>query len=142
MKKEVEIIQGDPSLRLNLYVIIAFYILFIILIEPAIDFILLSIYKINAPLQLEQMNKIKIVLSALLYVALGLIPAFYASWFGYRIVASAKLPPVLLSGKTSFPFTVAVIKGKQAKMFGVLIIIVALVLVLQLFLYAAKVFLF
>ena len=139
MKKPVEIIHGDKSLRLNFYVIVVSYILLIILIEPLIDFILLSIFEQKNPAFIEQLNKLKLILSTLIYTAVGLIPAFYASWFGYRIVASSKLPPVLLSGKKNFPFTVAVIRGKPAKMFGVLIIIVALVLIFQLFLHLVKV---
>jgi len=139
MKKPVEIIEGDKSLRLNLYIIIASYLLIVVLIEPAIDFILVSILEQKSPASIEQINQIKLIVSTLMYVLLGLIPAVFASWFGYRVVASSKLPPVLLSGKTHFPFTVVVIKGKPAKMFGVLIIIISLVLIFQLFLYLVKV---
>lgn len=139
MRKPVEIIEGDKSLRLNLYIIVASFILLAILVEPAIDFILLSFFQQNTPALLEHINKVKLVASTLIYSVIGLIPAFYASWFGYRVIASSKLPPVLLSGKTRFPFTVVVIKGKPAKMFGVLIIVVSVVLIIQLFLYALKV---
>lgn len=138
MRKPVEIIQGDKSLRLNFYIIVASYLLLIILIEPAIDFFLLLFFEQNSPAFIQQINKLKLMVSTLIYAIVGLIPAFFTSWFGYRIVASSKLPPVLLSGKTRFLFTVAVIKGRPAKMFGVLIIIVSLVFIFQLFLYAAK----
>ena len=139
MRKPVEIIQGDKSLRLNLYIIIASYLLIVILIEPTIDFLLLSLFEQKSPASIDQINQLKLVVSTIIYVLLGLIPALFGSWFGYRIVASAKLPPVLLSGKSYFPFTVVVIKGKSAKMFGVLIIIVSLVLMFQLLLYLVKV---
>ena len=139
MKKPIEIVQGDKSLRLNLYIIIASYLLIVILIEPAINFLLLSLFEQKSPASIDQINQLKLVVSTLMYVVLGLIPALFGSWFGYRIVASSKLPPVLLSGKSHFPFTVVVIKGKPAKMFGVLIIIISLVLIFQLFLYLIKV---
>jgi len=139
MRKPVEIIKGEKSLRLNFYIIIASYLLLIILFEPVIDFFLLSFFEQKNPSSIELINKLKLIMSTLIYTVVGLIPAFFASWFGYRIVASSKLPPVLLSGKTRFPFTVVVIKGKPAKMFGVLIIIVSLVLIFQLLLYAVKV---
>lgn len=139
MRKPVEIIQGDKSLRLNLYIIIASYLLIVILIEPTIDFLLLSLFEQKSPASIDQINQLKLVVSTIIYVLLGLIPTLFGSWFGYRIVASAKLPPVLLSGKSYFPFTVVVIKGKSAKMFGVLIIIVSLVLMFQLLLYLVKV---
>ena len=139
MRKPVEIVEGDKSLRLNFYISVATFLLLIISVEPVIDFILLSIFDKNTSALIEHINKIKLVVSTLIYTIIGLIPAFYASWFGYRVVASSKLPPVLLSGKTRFPFTVVVIKGKHAKMFGVLIIVVSVVLIAQLFLYAIKV---
>ena len=139
MRKPVEIVEGDKSLRLNFYISVATFLLLIISVEPIIDFILLSFFDKNTPALIEYINKIKLVVSTLIYTVIGLIPAFYASWFGYRVVASSKLPPVLLSGKTRFPFTVVVIKGKHAKMFGILIIVVSVVLIGQLFLYAIKV---
>lgn len=139
MRKPVEIIEGDKSLRLNLYIIIASFILLAISVEPAIDFILLTFYEQNTPLMLEQINKVKLTVSTIVYTLIGLIPSFYASWFGYRVIASSKLPPVLLSGKTRFPFTVVVIKGKPAKMFGILIIAVSMILIIQLFLFALRV---
>ena len=138
MKKPVEIIEGDKSLRLNVYIIIASYLLLIILIEPAIDFLLPVFFEQKSYAIVEQLNQLKIITSTLIYTVLGILPAVFTAWFGYRIVASSKLPPVLLSGKTRFPFTVFVIKGRAAKMFGALIIIVSLVLIFQLVLYAAK----
>ena len=141
MKKPVEIIEGDKSLRLNLYIIVASYLLLIILIEPAIDFLLPVFFEQKSYTIVEQLNELKLITSTLIYTVLGMLPAFFTAWFGYRIVASSKLPPVLLSGKTHFPFTVVVIKGRIAKMFGVLIIIVSLVLIFQFVLYAAKVLL-
>ena len=138
MKKPVEIIEGDKSLRLNLYIIVASYFLLVILIEPAIDFLLPVFFEQKSYAVLEQLNRLKLISSTLIYTVLGVLPASFIAWFGYRIVASSKLPPVLLSGKTHFPFTVVVIKGRVAKMFGVLIIIISLVLIFQLVLYAAK----
>ena len=138
MRKPVEIIEGEKSLRLNLYIIVASYLLLIILIEPAIDLLLYSVFKEKTTVLIEQINQLKLVISSIIYTVIGLIPAFYASWFGYRVVASAKLPPVLPSGKTRFPFTVAVIKGKHAKMFGILIITISLIVIIQLFIYLVK----
>ena len=139
MRKPVEIIHGNKSLRLNLYIIVASYLLIVILIEPVIDFLLLSFLEQKSPASIEQINQIKLIVSTLIYVLLGLIPTSFASWFGYRVIASSKLPPMLLSGKTYFPFTVVVIKGRPAKMFGVLIIIISLTLIFQLFFHLVKV---
>ena len=140
MRKPPEIIQGEKSLRLNLYIIIASYLLLIILIEPAIDFFLLSFFDAKNIGYIDQLNKLKLLASTLIYTVIGIIPAIFTAWFGYRVIASSKIPPVLLSGKTRFPFTVVVIKGKTAKMFGVLTIVISLVLIFQLFLHLLKVF--
>lgn len=139
MKKPVEVIQGDKSLRLSLYVIVSSYLLFIILIEPAIDFVLLSFVEHKNPASIEFVNKLKLIVSTLIYSMLALIPTLVAAWYGYRIIASSKIPPVLTHGETRFPFTVVVIKGKTAKMFGVLIIVVSLVLIFQVFIYLVNV---
>ena len=139
MRKPVEIIQGEKSLRLNLYLIIASYLLLIISVEPVIDFFLLSFFEEKNIGYIDQINKVKLVVSTIIYTVIGVIPAIFAMWFGYRIVASSKLPPVLLSGKTRFPFTVVAIKGRTAKMFGVLTIVISLVLIFQLLLYLIKV---
>lgn len=139
MRKPPEIIQGEKSLRLNLYIIIASYLLLIILIEPAIDFFLLSFFDAKNIGYIDQLNKLKLLVSTLIYTTIGVIPAIFIAWFGYRVIASSKLPPVLLSGKTRFPFTVVVIKGKTAKMFGVLTLVISLVIIFQLFLHLFKV---
>lgn len=139
MRKPVEIIKGEKSLRLNLYLIVASYLLLIILVEPVIDFFLLSFFEEKNIAYIEQINKIKQVVSSIIYTVIGIIPAIFAVWFGYRIVASSKLPPALLPGKTRFPFTVVVIKGRTAKMFGVLTIVISLLLIFQLALHLIKV---
>ena len=140
MRKSLEIIKGEKSLRLNLYLIVASYLMLFVVVEPTIDFLLLSLFDQKNPVMLEQINDLKLISSSLIYSLLGIFPSAFMAWFGYRVVASAKLPPVLLSGKTRFPFTVIVIKGRVAKMFGVLIIITALVLIFQLLLHLFKVF--
>jgi len=132
MKKPLEIVQGEKSLRLNLYIIVAVYLLLLLLVEPLLDYILLAAFEKHSLAMLEHINKLKVIISTTIYSLLAIIPASYAAWFGYRVVASAKLPPVLNSGKVRFPFTVPLITGRMAKMFGVLMIVVALVLIFQL----------
>lgn len=134
MRKPVEIIQGEKSLRLNIYLAIATYLLLLILIEPMIDFVLMLSFEQKSVALVDYLDYLKRIVSVIVYTLMGCVPAMFTAWYGYRIIASSKLPPVLLSGKTRFPFTVIVIKGKVAKMFGVLIIIVSLVLIFQLLL--------
>ncbi len=139
MRKPVEIIEGDKSLRLTFYIVGALYFLFVILIEPTIDFILISIFEDKSYYDITTINKIKLITSTLVYTIVTFIPASFSSWYGYRIVASAKIPAVISTHKTRFPFTVVVIKGKHAKWFGVLLIAVSLVLIFQLILNLIKI---
>ena len=139
MRKPVEIIKGEKSLRLNLYLIVASYLLLLILVEPALDLLLGLLFDVKNPGYMEQLNNVKRVVGTIIYTLISVIPALYTAWFGYRIIASSKIPPVLPSGKTRFPFTVVVIRGRTAKMFGVLTIIIALVLIFQLLLHLIKV---
>lgn len=134
MKKPVEIIEGDKSIRLTFYIVIASYLLLIILIEPAIDFILISLFEHKNPYDITSINKIKLITSTFVFTLVTLIPAIFSSWYGYRIIASAKIPAVISAHRTRFPFTVVVIKGKHAKWFGALLIVVSLVLIFQLLL--------
>jgi len=138
MQKPVEVIQGDKSLRLTIYLILAFYILLLLLVEPVLNFFLqLDISPLQA-LSQETINKRKLHIATMIYTALAILPFIFFTWYGYRIMASAKIPPVLNSGISRFPFTVVVIKGRFAKMFAILIITVSLMLIFQIFLYLAK----
>jgi hypothetical protein len=53
-----------------------------------------------------------------------MLPILFFLWYGWRIIASLRMPP---AGMRS-PFTVRVLRGKQARMFGMLLILVALLL--------------
>ena len=57
MRKPVEIVEGDKSLRLNFYIILASFLLLIISVEPIIDFILLSIFDNILPSSLSTLTK-------------------------------------------------------------------------------------
>ncbi|HFD31759.1 MAG TPA: hypothetical protein ENJ28_03460 [Gammaproteobacteria bacterium] len=138
MKKPVEVIQGDKSLRLSLYIVVSSYLLLVLLIEPAIDFVLVSFVEHKNPASIEFVNKLKLIVSTLIYSVLALIPTLFTAWYGYRMIASSKIPPVLKQGETRFPFTVVVIKGKAAKMFGVLLIVVSFVLIFQMLVTSIK----
>lgn len=138
MQKPVEVIQGDKSLRLTIYLILAFYILLLLLVNPALNFLLqLDIGPLKT-LSIAELNKQKLHIATIIYTALAILPFIFFTWYGYRILASAKIPALLHSGRTRFPFTVVVIRGRNAKMFAILIITVSLMLIFQIFLYLAK----
>lgn len=123
-KDKPEIIPGDKTLRHNLLLILAAYILFLIWLEPLID-LLLSLDPLHDdPLSINTLNQRKIIISNTAFAITRSIPIALFFWIAYRTVLSASLPPA----RMKFPFTVVRIKGRQAKMFGVLMMIVCLIL--------------
>lgn len=120
-----EIIPGDKRIRQNLVIIIAVYILLLVWLEPLIDF-LLSFDPLSAdPLAMASLNQKKMQYAAVAYAAVRSVPIGLFFWLGYRIVASASLPPA----RMKFPFTVQRIKGRQARLFGLLLMGVSLFLI-------------
>lgn len=127
MKKPVEIVPGDKQLRLNLYILIAIYILVAISLEPIIDFFLMLGQSSAEPQLLAVLNKKKLLIAHISYGALRILPMLFFAWLGYRILASARIPPA----RMKFPFSVPLIQGKNARMFGILLLTVALLLISQ-----------
>ena len=123
-KQPPEIIPGDKNLRQNLLLILAAYILLLIWLEPLIDFLLSFDPLSDDPLSINILNQRKILVSKVAFAIMRSIPIALFFWLGYRTVLSASLPPA----RMRFPFTVVRIKGRQAKMFGVLIMLVCLIL--------------
>ena len=123
-KQPPEIVPGDKGLRQNLLLLLAAYILLLIWLEPLIDFLLSFDPLSDDPLAMNALNQRKIMMSKVAFAIMRSVPIALFFWVGYRSVLSASLPPA----RMRFPFTVVRIKGKQAKMFGVLIMIVCLIL--------------
>lgn len=121
--KKPEIVPGDKRLRQNLLIVIALYLLFLLWLEPMLDFMLSLVN--NDPLALGNLNSRKIAVASVAYAIARSVPIALFFWLGYRIVLSASLPP----GKMKFPFTVPRIKGKQAKMFGFLLMGICVALI-------------
>lgn len=117
-----EIIEGDQHLRKNLLLICGAYILLLIWLEPMIDYLLTTLHP--NPMEMANLNREKLLLSSVAYAIVRMVPVGLIFWFGYRVVLTLKLPPA----RMRFPFTVPCIKGKQAKMFGILLMSVCVVL--------------
>ena len=127
MKKPHEMVPGDKNVRLNFYLVIAIYFLILVFLEPIIDFVLMLGVNNSDPQSIINMNQNKVLFSNMAVTIMQVIPMLFIAWFGYRIVASARLPPA----RMKLPFTVPLIKGKNARMIGLLLITIALFLVSQ-----------
>lgn len=121
MKRPHEIVPGDKDMRWRVLMVLAIYILWLLWLEPLIDW-LLTLF-VADPLNLATLNKDKIRLAGLAYSFSRMLPTLLFLWIGYRIIASASLPPA----RMKFPFTVVRIKGRTAKMFGLLCIGISLI---------------
>lgn len=127
MKKPHEMIPGDKIVRLNFYLVVALYFLILVFLEPIIDFVLMLGVNNSDPQSIINMNQNKILVSNMAVTVMQVIPMLFIAWFGYRILASARLPPA----RMKLPFTVPLIKGKNARMIGLLLITLALFLISQ-----------
>ena len=127
MKKKHEMVPGDKNVRLDFYLVVAIYLLSLVFLEPIIDFVLMLGVNNSDPRSIIAMNQNKVLVSNMAITVMQVIPMLFIAWFGYRILASARLPPA----RMKLPFTVPLIKGKNARMIGLLLITLALFLVSQ-----------
>jgi hypothetical protein len=127
MKKKHEMVPGDKNVRLDFYLVVAIYLLILVFLEPIIDFVLMLGVNNSDPRSIIAMNQNKVLVSNMAITVMQVIPMLFIAWFGYRILASARLPPA----RMKLPFTVPLIKGKNARMIGLLLITLALFLVSQ-----------
>lgn len=123
-KEKPEIIAGDAALRLNVFIVMALYVLLGLLFNPLIDW-LLSQGVADDAASLQAMVRRKEFVSTVVHASWRAIPVLLVFWFSFRVFASARLPP---GGMKRFPFTVVCIRGRPAKMFGLLFMVVCTVL--------------
>lgn len=120
-----ELVPADQRTRQNLLIIVAAYLLFLVWLEPLIDF-LLSFDPLAAdPLAMAGLNRKKILYASAAFAAARSVPIGLFFWLGYRIVTSASIPPA----RMKFPLTVQKIKGRQARMFGLLLMSICMFLI-------------
>lgn len=117
MKKPLEIVPGDKSVRLNFYLFLAIYILIIISAESLIDFVLQLGVDVRNPESIILMNQNKVVITNVVITAMYILPMMMIAWLGYRVLTSAKLPPA----RMKLPFAVPLVKGKKARLVGIIL---------------------
>ena len=127
MKKPPEMVPGDKSVRLNFYLLLAVYILIIILAESLIDLVLQIGIDVRDPQSIILMNQNKVVMTHVVITVIHVLPMLMLAWLGYRALTSARLPPA----RMKLPFTVPLVKGKNARLIGILLMITSLFLIAQ-----------
>lgn len=127
MKKPPEMVPGDKSVRLNFYLFLAMYILVIIFAESFIDIVLQFSVDNRDPQSIILMNQNKVVMIYVVVTVIHVLPMLMLAWLGYRILTSARLPPA----RMKLPFTVPLLKGKNARLIGILLMMTSLLLIAQ-----------
>ena len=120
-----ELIPADPHTRQNLLIIVAAYVLLLIWLEPMIDLLLSFDPRAADPFAMSALNQTKKRYASMAYATVRSVPIGLFFWLGYRILASASLPPA----RMKFPVTVHKIKGKQARVFGLLLMAACMFLI-------------
>ena len=123
--KKPEIIQGDKALRQNLFILVALYVLMGVLLDWLIGWIMAGETGVDTE-AVQQLAARKQYVSNIAFGIWRTLPVLYFLYLSFRIVASAKIPP---GGMKRFPFTVPRIRGKQATMFGLLLMAASFMLV-------------
>ena len=127
MKDEEEYVVGDKRVGKNWLILIFLYLLLLLWLEPLIDF-LLSLNPPDKELNaIKAFNQQKAYIATVVFGVARSLPILLFLWIAYRILLSERIPPK----GVKLPFTVKVIKGQQAKMAGMSMIALSLLLLFR-----------
>ena len=127
MKDEEEFVKGDSRVGKNWLIVIFLYLLLLLWLEPLIDFLL----TLNPPDKelgaIKAFNEQKAYIATVVFGVARSLPILLFLWIAYRILLSERIPPKGMK----LPFTVKLIKGQQAKMAGMSMIALSLLLLFR-----------
>jgi len=127
MKDQDEFVTGDKQVGKNWLIVIFLYLLLLIWLEPLIDFLL----TLNPPDKelgaIKAFNQKKAYITTVVFGMARSLPILLFLWIAYRIFLSERIPPKDMR----LPFTVKLIKGQQAKMAGMSMIALSLLLLFR-----------
>jgi hypothetical protein len=127
MKDEEEIVNADKRIGKSWLILFFLYILVLLWLEPLID----ALLSLNPPD--KELGAIKAFGDRKDYIAtiaFGIsrsLPILLFLWLAYRILLTGTIPPKGLK----IPFTVKIIKGEQARMAGISMIALSLILLFR-----------
>lgn len=127
MKDKDEFVEGDKQVGKNWLILVFLYLLLLLWLEPLIDFLL----TLNPPdkelAAITAFNQQKAYIATVVFGVARSLPILLFLWIAYRILLSERIPPKGMK----LPFTVKLIKGQQAKMTGVSMIALSLLLLFR-----------
>lgn len=127
MKDKDEFAEGDKRVGKTWLILIFLYLLLLLWLEPLIDFLL----TLNPPDKelgaIKAFNQQKAYIATIVFGIARSLPILLFLWIAYRILLSERIPPKGMK----LPFTVKLIKGQQAKMAGMSMIALSLLLLFR-----------
>ncbi len=126
-KQKEEIIYADKSVQKSWAILIAIYVLFLLWLEPIIDFLLMQLPMNGSHEAIVALNQKKVYVSAIAFGVARSLPILMFLWIGFQVVQTQRMPPRGLR----LPFTVRVIEGPKARMMGMIMIAVSFILLFR-----------
>ncbi|ALP54418.1 hypothetical protein Tel_15395 [Candidatus Tenderia electrophaga] len=127
MKRKNEIIPADKQMRKTWLILIALYILILLWLEPIIDFFLMQMPLDRSHEAIVALNQKKAYVASIAFGVMRSLPILTFAWFGLLIMQAARLPPKSMR----LPITVVLIEGPRARMIGMVMMAVGLLLLLR-----------
>lgn len=126
-QQKPEIIPGDKQIAKSWLIVVAFYLLLLVWLEPLIDFILMQMPLTPTVEGIAALNKQKLYMSGVAFGVARSLPIMLFLWLGWQIVRAQRLPPKGMR----LPVTVLLLEGRKAAMIGMVMVAVALMLLLR-----------
>ena len=126
-RKKPEIILADKSLQKTCLILAALYVLFLLWLEPLIDFFLMQMPLEQTDEGIEALNQKKAYVSAVAFGVMRSLPILLFLWLGLQIMQTMRLPPKGMR----LPLTVLLIEGPKARMIGMVMVAVGLLLLFR-----------
>jgi len=128
MKKEPdEYVKADKATGKSWLILFFLYLLLLIWLEPLIDTLLGLSPPDKELAAIQAFNAKKVYIATLAFGVARSLPILLFLWVAYRILLTSRIPPK----NFKIPFTVKVIKGEQAKMAGVTMVALGLILLFR-----------
>ncbi len=126
-KRKEEIIPADKSVQKTWLIFVCLYVLFLLWLEPLIDFMLMQLPMNGSYEAIVALNQKKVYVSAIAFGVARSLPILMFLWIGFQILQTQRLPPRGLR----LPFTVRVIDGPKARMMGMVMVAVSFILLFR-----------
>ena len=127
MKHDNEFSRVEPGIWKTWLTGVLLYVVLLLWLEPAIDFLMSFFSPIPDTALIEAFNQQKQFIANAAFTTGRAFPLLLFVWFGWRVVQTGQLPP----DGIKLPFSVKIMREQKARMAGMLIITSGLLLLLR-----------